>query len=173
MRFLSERALCIHKNYIEAEKARLSAYEKTYPGILKNGYSGIVRSRCNEKREILKTALNIRCHEIYFSSFDRHYTSSAAVRKAFGTEAAFLYEIQKNMIESDKDFYFIYSDGDRVYQREDNEFGLLKTFGSVLTIDLKEHAYFLDYGFDREEYVKRLLPFLDLSLLDKKISPKD
>ena len=173
MRFISERALSIHKKYIEDEKARLSLFEKTYPDICSNDINGILRSRCKEKTEILRIALNIRCHEIYFSSFDKLYTSSSAVRSTYKTEASFLYEIQKYATNFNNDFIFIYSDGEKVFIRGGDELVLLKTFGNVLAIDLKEHAYFLDYGFDRCEYVRRLLPYLNLSILDKKISLKD
>ena len=173
MRFVSERALALHKMHIEEEKVRLALYEKTYPDIVNNGIKGVLRSRYKEKREILKMALNIRCHELYFSSFDKHYTMSSSVRSTYGTEASFLYEIRKYATKCDKDFIFIYSDGEKVFLRGDDEVGLLKAFGNVLVIDLKEHSYFLDYGFDREEYVRRLLPHLNLSILDKKISLKD
>ena len=69
-------------------------------------------------------------------------------------------------------FFYIYSDGKSLKTREGDEFELLKTCGNVLAVDLSEHAYFTDYGFDKSEYVRNLLPYLDLSILDKKISDK-
>ena len=35
----------------------------------------------------------------------------------------------------------------------------------ALAIDVSEHAYFLDYGFDKQRYIMAALPFLDLSKL--------
>ncbi len=35
----------------------------------------------------------------------------------------------------------------------------------VLAIDVSEHAYFIDYGFDKREYLLRAIPYLDLEKL--------
>ena len=37
----------------------------------------------------------------------------------------------------------------------------------VLVIDTCEHAYYGDYGFDRDQYVRRAFSAIDLSRLDK------
>jgi superoxide dismutase len=94
------------------------------------------------------------------------------VRKCYGSEAAFLYELQKEMIAAEGKFFYIYSNGKAVKTRCGDERELLKTCGGVLAVDLSEHAYFMDYGFDKAEYVRKLLPYIDLSILDKKIFDK-
>ena len=36
----------------------------------------------------------------------------------------------------------------------------------LLAIDLWEHAYFSDYGFDKKRYVKNLLPYINLDKIN-------
>ncbi len=172
MRFVSERALNLHKDHVKNEKLRLSVFEKTYPELTGKSIKDIMHTGCKDRAEIARLILNVRSHEIYFSSFGKHYTQSETVRRQFGSEAAFLYEMQKEMIAAEGKFFFIYVNGRKVKTRFGDERELLKTCGNVLAVDLSEHSYFLDYGFDKSEYVRKLLPYLDLSALDKKIFDK-
>ena len=173
MRFISERALSLHKEYVENERLRLSVFKKTYPELTGNSVRDILRSRCKEKREVARLKLNVACHKLYFSSFGRQYSASEAVRRSYGSEATFLYELGRTSDGCGEKFVFVYSDGCEVNILSGNEWELARIKGNILVLDLCEHAYFLDYGFDRSAYVKKMLPYLDLSKLDKKISPKD
>ena len=173
MRFVSERAMKLHLNYVESERHRLSVFEKSYPFIIGKSAKDIIRMKCDDKRAVVSTILNIKCHELYFSSFGNQYQQSSAVREDFSTEATFLYELYKTAVDANDKFLFIYFDGRRIRVKCGDELTLLSIKNYTLIIDLCEHAYFLDYGFDRAEYLKRLLPFLNLSLLDKKMCHKD
>ena len=169
MRFVSERALLLHKEYVETERLRLSVIEKSYPELLGRSAKEILRSRCCEKREAAKFKLNIRCHELYFSSFGKQYSASETVRRNYGSEATFIYELGRVAEECDGKYVFVYFDGKRIKVRSGDEWELIYIDGDALVIDLCEHAYFLDYGFNKGSYIKNLLPYLDLSLLEKKI----
>lgn len=173
MRFISERALSLHKEHVESERLRLSVIEKTYPELSGRCAREILGSRCADKREAAGLKLDILCHELYFSSFGAQYTASEVIRRCFGSEATFLYELGRMAERCCERFVFIYADGNAVRVREGDEWVLLRIDYRPLVIDLSEHAYFLDYGFDKKAYIKNLLPYLDLSLLDKKISCKD
>ena len=173
MRFVSERALSLHKEYVEAERLRLSVIEKTYPELSGRSARDILRTKCADKREAARLKLNISCHELYFSSFGGQYAASEAIRRSYGSEATFLYKLGKFAEECGERFAFIYADGKAVRVRGGDEWSLLRIDEGPLVIDLFEHAYFLDYGFDKKAYIKNLLPYLDLSLLDKKLSRKD
>jgi hypothetical protein len=173
MRFLSERAISLHKNYVESERLRLSALRKGCPALSEMSAREVLRSRFKDKREVASVMLNIRCHELYFSSFGKHYSSSRIVREVCGSEATFLYDIQRIMMETQEKFLFVCSSQKGIRTICGDEFALLRLDGNILAIDLSGHAYFLDYGFDKLAYIKNLLPYFDLSLLDKKIFLKD
>ena len=173
MRFLSEKAISLHKEYIEKEKIRLSFFEKIYPNVNIYDFGCLIRSRCKEKREIASSLMNIRCHEIFFSSYGGEYQQSAVIREGFGSESLFLHELYKYASEAKGKFVFISKTSKGIALGAGDEFYLAKLHFPVLVIDLCEHAYFLDYGFDREKYLKSLLPYLNISLFDKKICCKD
>ena len=40
-------------------------------------------------------------------------------------------------------------------------------FEPILAVDICEHVYFLDYGFDKERFLCRFLPYLSLSKIDQ------
>ena len=168
MRFISERALSLHKEYVENERLRLSVIEKTYPELSGKCVKDILRSRCGDKIEAARLKLDIMCHERYFSSFGKHYSQSEAVRRSYVSEATFLYELGRIAESAGEKFIFIYADYKRVKVICGDEWTLLKINGSPIIIDLSEHSYFLDYGFEKGRYINNLLPYLDLSLLDKK-----
>ena len=173
MRFVSEKALSLHKDYIETERNKVSFYEKTYPDLAGKRIREILRLKCSDKMTVASTMLNIKCHELYFSSFGGQYQGSECIRAGYGSEASFLYELYKYAMAAESKFIFIGSEKGRVGIRSGDEWELLNFKNEPLVIDLCEHSYFLDYGFDKGEYLKRLLPFLNLSKLDKKICCKD
>jgi superoxide dismutase len=131
-----------------------------------------MHSRNKDFQNAARILLDIRCHELYFSSFGKQYPSSETARRSFSSEAALLYELKKQCEDTGEKYVFVCSDSERVEYVSGSEVKLLNLRGNILVIDLSEHAYFIDYGFDKPSYVKNLLGHLDLSLLDKKEVPK-
>ena len=65
-------------------------------------------------------------------------------------------------------YCFIFLSGDEVYSKSvksAEEIFLNGRISPCLCIDLYEHAYFGDYGFDRKRYISAALSVLDLSKL--------
>ena len=175
MNFISRTNYEIHKEHLRTLKLRMSIFEKSYPEMAGKSCKELLRLpiRRTEREEAAVLKADILAHELYFSSFSAHNSTAELVRKAYGSEATFLYKLGKFAEECGERFAFIYADGKAVRVRGGDEWSLLRIDEGPLVIDLSEHAYFLDYGFDKKAYIKNLLPYLDLSLLDKKLSRKD
>ena len=169
MEFLSVQSIALHKKYLETLKLRLSVFESSYPLVAGVDLCGIANTRVRrgEKEEMIRLMSEIKAHEIYFSSFLKAGSileKNGIISKQFGSEAQFLYELMQ--YARDKcGFLMIYQNlrGDiRAYAGEEY-FRVLKQFDVKLAIDLCEHAYFSDYGFDKEKYLSKALSSLNLS----------
>lgn len=167
--FISEENYKIHTDYLRTLKLRYNVLEKSMPQIKGRAINEILRMKLprEDKNEILDLMSEIKAHELYFSSFDKPYRTSKCVKEKFGSEASFLYDVYLAAKKITCGFLFIIKD-----------LGIIKIITSrdypsvfikqtpVLAIDLMEHSYFIDYGFEREEYISRAVSCLNLSLLD-------
>lgn len=167
MDFLSEYNINLHKEHLNKLKNLYSVMEKSYPEIKGQSIEKIRRMRIStsEKAEIMRLSGLILAHEVFFSSFDSSYKSSQLVRQSFGSEANFLYEAY--VLGKEKvGFLFVFEENGKISLSVVGDFscGLTKT--PLLAIDLEEHAYFYDYGFCKEDYLRSALKKLNLSVLD-------
>ena len=171
IRFLSEEAINLHKEYMKDELLRFSVYEICYPEIKNKSLREIYKMRLREKREeIIKIKSNLLLHNVYFSSFKNRYEASRIVRNEYGSEASFLYEVYKiaNVGES---CLIIYTDGKGIKISKDREaYDALKYYEPILCLDLCEHAYFPDYGFNKQMYIENSISYLNLNKIDEKMS---
>ena len=66
-------------------------------------------------------------------------------------------------------FVCVYSCNGKVSIKGGGDFlSLCLPYLPLVCIDVCEHAYFLDYGFDKERYLKSALPYLDITKLLEK-----
>ena len=166
--FLSERAVCLHKEEIEKQKLKYSVLEISIPEIYGCELKDILKKRFSCKDELLSIKGEIICHGLFFASFGVPYQSSSAVRAGYRTEASFLYEVSQKAKNDGIKFLVISKNDGKVNVTPISDFReIFKIKNPTLSIDLCEHAYFLDYGFLRDEYITGLLPYLNLSYLDK------
>lgn len=165
--FLSEENIALHKEYLRDLSLKYSILEKSIEGIKGIRMSELPKVRCSrdELRDILKVLPEKELHEICFSSFsDKKNPSSARVREQFGTEGAFLNRLFRLGMSLDHGFVVVNRKGNRLDSLALNDYAAAFTLGSpILAIDVCEHAYFLDYGFDKPTYLVNALSFLDLS----------
>ena len=70
MRFLSERNIEMHKEYLNTLILKYSVFEKSYPAILGKDINGIHKTRIStsEREEAARLYSEILMHKIYFSS---------------------------------------------------------------------------------------------------------
>ena len=167
MDFLSEYNITLHMGYLNKQKNLYSVMEKSYPEIKGLSIEKIKRMRIptRDKEEIFRLFGLILGHEVFFSSFDSSYRSSPAVRKSFGSEANFLYEMY-SLAKDREGFLFIHKDNGKITFDVYSDFSKCIPKRPILAIDLAEHAYFYDYAFSKEDYLRAALKSLNLSLLE-------
>ena len=161
--FLSERNLNLHREYIENCRLRLSILEKSGFQIANKSYFELCGMRnCEAKAEILKLVGEIYRHELYFDSYGIGGENCGCLKERYGSVAGFLYEVEKAAMREEGGFILVYFDGSSaVIGHSSRE--LHRKYGAPkLAIDLAEHAYFLDYGFDKERYVRAAVSHLKL-----------
>ena len=165
--FLSERNVSLHKEYLENCRMRLSILEKSGYAISGMSYSELCHARLGDAREeILSLAHQIYLHEIYFDSFGRGGESTDCIKPRYRTVASFLYELERAAMAADGGFLLVTRGRGGVDFSHNASLIVGMRREPCLALDLAEHAYFLDYGFDKLSYVRAALPRLRLSKLN-------
>ncbi len=168
--FLSDEGERRHKEYVEGLKKRLDFLYKSSEKL--RDWDNRRLLRVGEKKkglasEVLALRGEILLHEVYFSSFsEREYPQSRAVNESFGSGLGLLYEIRRTALSRGILFAGVCRDSGvlRVFSVKSPE-EMFKVGEPILAIDMAEHAYFLEFGFMKEEYVTKALAYLNLALL--------
>lgn len=168
---VSAESILRHKEHHRRIQLRYSVLVKSFPPLACTEIGEISRLRLPSavKRRATEMQADILAHKLFFSSFSENGARSKAVSAQFGSEASFLYELARSADESDHvGFLLVW-----VNARKIVEFAFATPLAEIfsrespcLAIDLWEHAYFFDYGFDRSAYLKAALSRLDLARLD-------
>ena len=167
-KFLSERAIELHKEYVEDCRLRLSILGKSGYDIEGKSYPELLRARLGKASgEILSLSRDVYLHEIYFDSFAEGCAPLDVVKSRFGSLASFLYRLECEAMASDGGFLLLSRVGDEIIIGRSFGIGERLRTTPRLAIDLDEHAYFLDYGFDKLSYVRGALSHLNTARLDK------
>lgn len=168
--FLSEANLKEHLSYFRNLKNKYSIIEKSCPELKGRNIEEILKM--NLKRRLREEALGllykIRAHELYFSSFTEETKPSPLLRKYYSSENSFIYEMKCLSLCSDYGYIYIYRDN-RGVPRFKYAGALDESFVKdrpMLLVDLYEHAYFADYGFNYSAYLDGAFSHLDLSRLN-------
>ena len=172
-RFLSEKSILLHKEFLETQRRRYSIFEKSFPNIVGRSIFEIYSMRSlkyRDKEDMLELIASVRMHELYFSSFASEPTSAEWIKEYYSSCDAFLYEALLLGRDSDNGFLVFYLDcrGKPRVAYTKHGVDILLRVTPILVLDICEHSYFLDYGFDRGEYLRRALGFLDISRLNHK-----
>ena len=168
-RFLSDESIALHSDYVRIKRLKYSIIESSVPRLKGAKIKDIYRMRIApyDKRDALDLLSEIALHELFFASFSKApYPASQTVRSAYGSEANFLNTIYKMATSLPYGFILVYSLQGRVEIRECTDFkSAYYRSEPVLALDVCEHVYFSDYGFDKERYLSESLPYLDLTRL--------
>ena len=172
MRFLTEEALAKHRDYLKTLNLKYSILKKSVACL--EGKSIVEISRLRIERDIKSEALTllyeIVMHDCFFCSFseDKGYISSDTVREQYKNEANLLNLIYKTAMNVNHGFLIVYTDNGRIKLGEGSLDRLLCGYGKpMLALDLCEHCYYPDYGFDKREYLLSSIPYLRLDIFDK------
>ena len=163
----------LHREYLRCLKSKYSVLEKSIDGLKGRGINDIMRMRIpiTQRKSCVELYGLIRLHEIYFYSFtdktERISRRFAAVDRCFGSTSALAYELFCRARSEGEGFLCVYMCGDKIkIKRGSLASELISECEPVLCVDLWEHAYFAEYGFDRERYLRSSLERLDYARLD-------
>ena len=168
--FLSEENIDLHREYVRQKRLKYSIIEGSIPELRGAEVNDICRMKISarDKADAIDLLSEITAHEIFFSSFSTvQYPRSELIANAYGSEANFLNHLYRRCLLQRYGFVFIYAVGDRIAVKEFSDTENAFRHGTpILAIDVCEHTYFLDYGFDKERYLLSSLPYLDISKLN-------
>ena len=170
--FLSESSIKQHMEHLRYLRLRHTVSEECYPQIKGKCLREVSRLSIpqRERREIVENMRSIKAHELYFSSFVTMPTAVKPLRRYYSSEEAFLYEALHTSLDAPSAFLYVCVERGRptltVSSGDDDIFIGREP---LLALDLFEHAYFPDYGFDREKYLKAALCRFDLRRLSEYI----
>ena len=165
----SDVQIGIHREYLEKLRLKFSILKKSRIGINSDNIREIARRKLESslKREALELLAEISAHELFFSSFGKiRQPESALIKKYYPSSAAFLNYLCR--LGEDRKYGFLGVElrgGKPVGYTSENSLDAVLRHKPVLLIDMYEHAYFLDYGFDRERYLISCLSYLSLDLI--------
>lgn len=171
MDFISRTNCDLHKEYLRTLKLQMSIFEKSYPGMTGKSCREILKLpiKRSEREEAAALKADILAHELYFSSFSSANIASPLLRDVYGSEAAFVYELSSAAMKSEGFLFICYDKTGRIGWQSCSK--PIEMFSSglvpILALDLCEHAYFCDYFFDKERYVKAAVAHLDFSKIKK------
>ncbi len=167
--FLSEENILLHKEYANTLALKYSILEKSFDFIKNKDISQIYKMKIDKgiKAEILDLKTEILVHDLFFNSFSARNEESKCIKKIWGSEANFLYNLLDISDKKKQGFLIIYE------KNEENRIYCGETFTDIfvhgkpkLALDLYEHAYFFDYKFDKKQYIRNALANLNLKVLD-------
>jgi len=163
--FLSEDTVRGHVEYYRRLRCRCSIFEKSVPEIRGCTIRRLMEMRidCRMKNEILPSFIAAKSHELYFSSFCEGRKICPKIKEYYSSEAAFLYELFQLARGMSGGFLYVARDrcGKPVGIPEE-EIRSYRGFSPCLALDMAEHAYFPDYGFEKERYISAALSRLNL-----------
>ena len=167
--FLSAENIAFHKDYLKDLKLRFSVLVKSAPILKDLTLADVWRKlpRSDVKNDAIALLSEIAAHEIYFSSFSGKRAPCPPVRARWGSESAFLYELFLAVKETRSGFLYVFSGGEVSFSVHADGGFFFKGKTPVLAVDLFEHAYFKDYGFDRKRYLESAVFSLDLSKISE------
>ena len=153
----------LHREYVRRLRLKYSIIETSLLELSGASLEDVLKLRLaySDRADVMRLLPEIELHGIFFSSFSElEYLRSDLLVKRFGSVAAYLDMLYRLLREASHGFLVIRQNGDcSVVTKYYRAFCCGRP---VLAIDMCEHAYFLDYGFDRERYIYSCLSRLDI-----------
>lgn len=169
LEIFSEDNLNLHLLHMKSFAGRYSILEKSIPRLAGIPINEIYR--LGLKKDELDDALEFfSCHEahkIFFDSFAHLTKKCENVKKHFGSDEKFLYEVFECARSGSYGFVFVYLDKRSKPQIEftASRDGFTR-YSPILALDVFEHAYFWDYGFEKERYLRAAISRFDIEKLE-------
>ena len=167
--FLSENTIKGHREYLSNLYLKYSVLQKSEPRLSDISLDKIHRLNLNYdiKSEAVMLASDIKAHEIYFSSFSDGREKYEKIKKKYTSADSLRYEILCAAKRAPHGFLFVYTERGKAVIRLSEKPPYFNRAQPALALDLCEHSYLFDYGFNREEYFRRAIGYLDLSKIEE------
>ena len=167
--FLSEENIKRHYEHLRTLRLKYSVLEKSVPEVKGREIKDIATMSINRKirEEALSLLWNIKSHELFFNSFIENPMWPEDIRKHNSTRESLAYEIFMESKDKNCGFIYVYTDKHKKLLISFSNLydGTFLKYEPMLCIDLFEHAYFNDYGFKKEDYIRAALNYLDTGKL--------
>jgi hypothetical protein len=160
--FLSEDNLRRHREFLNTARLKLSILHKSDSRLKGITLDEARRLRGDRslREELCSLLWCINSHEAYFDSF--RVNPYVDPRKRTMSEKM-LYDIYSLGMSKDHGFIYISGECDNVKLSFSDDNNRFENFdGKILCLDLYEHAYFLDYGYNKDKYLKNAINHLDI-----------
>lgn len=170
MNFISEKNLALHKEQVGRDILRLGILERSVPEIAAATPRELSRIRVRgiDMHAAAELKASILLHRIFFGSFsDKAFSPSAAIRQRFGSERALCELLLREGLEKRIGFAaLLKSDRGLSAAASESALELFSLGEPLLAVDLWEHSYYGDFGFDKEAYLRAALSHLKLGIAD-------
>ena len=167
--FMSDDSLKKHLAHMKTKKLEHSIIEKSIPEIKGRSVREIFEMNLKRsvKTEIIERLQYIKSHETFFASFVSAAAPCPRIKKFYSSEDSFCYEILELARRHDTGFVYVFSDKHARPTVKHSEGTPLVYINEIprLAIDLYEHSFIFDYGFERERYLRAAIAHIDLSRL--------
>ncbi len=117
-----------------------------------------------DTRPLYEIRVEAMSHELYFSSFCVYPSISDTFCRTYGGLTSFFHRLCEQAMAA-RAFLYIGTERGTLITSDDIGVFLRKKQWPLLCIDVCEHAYFSDYGFERTAYVKAAVGHLDVARL--------
>ena len=175
--FLSDENIKSHFDYINKQKLRFSILQKSCSELNSCCYKEIYRKKLpfDIKKQALTLICDIKTHELFFNSFSQPRYICKNIKRYFSSQDRLIYEMLSLAREVDYGFIFVCLDkaGKPIICSGENKTDIFIKYEPILAIDLYEHVYFKDYGFNKEKYLSNALGYLNLKILDDRLLSLD
>lgn len=154
--------------------------------VLKNLNSDIIYSVCNPNYSEIRSAEKsktfcfdaIKLHELYFENLTGNNTKphgpiEMLLNEIFGSYDNFLEKIKCIGLSMRGWVLFCYdryNDEYYIYGQDSHDDGVILYAEPLIVLDVYEHAYMIDYGIDRSNYIDAFMANLDYGVINKRLS---
>ena len=172
--FLTEESIKTHLEHLRQLKLKLSVMEKCYPEILGKDIFTINHLNLDRetKCEVTEIIKNIRAHEKYFGSFSMSKRKCERIKQVYSSVEKLIYDAYELARTNGEGFLFAYVDGrGRIGLEFSGDLSYpFSRYEPILALDAFEHAYFADYSFARDKYIKNALQYWNTQMIEEKLS---
>ena len=172
--FLSEENISKHIAHYRDLCLKLSILEKSEPELSAKPLCELIRMRIDHdiREQAAKLKWSILAHECFFGSFIKNQANNSKKINQGKSRASFIYDIYVEACRREHGFLFVYLN--KGVLKTDFDDTLKRAFikyTPILALDLYEHAYFWDYGFNKDLYLRSALPYLNTDRLNQAVTP--